>query len=130
MLWWALSESPWKDVRAFATKHSKRWLAAKDELAAPKTAQFFATTMLSIHGGSKAKRKAMRDVVSHAVSPSKEAPQAEVLALVRHVARSVRPTERAIALAALARALRVRPELADAVRELLPEVSFSGVTTQ
>ena len=129
MLWWALSESPWKDVRAFATKHTKRWLQAKDEHAAPKTAQFFATTMLSIHGGSKAKRNAMRDVTAHAIRPSKEAPQAEVLALVRHVARSVRPAERAMALAALARALRLRPELADTVRELLPEVSFSGVTS-
>ena len=130
ILWWALSESPWKDVRAFATKHSKQWLAAKDTQSATKTAQFFATTMLSIHGGSAAKRKAMRDITNHAVTPSDKVPDADVLALVKHVARSVRPAERAMALSALARAIRARPDLANAVRDLLPEVAFSGVSTQ
>lgn len=130
MLWWSLSESPWKDVRAFAAKHAKRWLALEDAQSVPKTARFFATTMLSIHGGSAAKRRAMRDVAAHAITPTEDASQAEVLALVGHVARSVRVAERAMALSALARALRARPDLAEHVRALLPEVSFSGVTTQ
>ena len=88
-LWLAMSETPYADVR-------DRFLVdfeAREARFSPDTLQrVWATTLLSVHRGSRAKRHAARQVADRIVSKPEEA--AALVKLLGYTLRSVRHTER------------------------------------
>lgn len=153
-LWWAIGESPWADVQAFALQQAVRWLAAptpsasatapeptapaamisaapgapakKSGRAATKQ-QFLATVVLAVHRGSGAKRRALEHMAGEVARRPSESE--DLLPLIGHLARSVRSAERAVALASLARAVAERPELRASIEALVPGLSLGAEVT-
>lgn len=114
-LWFALTESPYDDVRGFVLTHVKRWQQA----AAPETLQrVWSTAVLAVHRGSKVKARVPRQIAERVAAHPDEAER--LLPMLGLALGSVRAPERAAALAALARAVRLDPTLAERARALLP----------
>jgi len=120
-LWFALTESPYDDVRAAVLAHATRWHAT----ATPATLQWvWSAAILAVHRGSKTKAGVPRAIADRVVAHPDEAEQLlPMLALALH---SVRAPERAAALTALARALHRDPALAARARVHLPTLSVSA----
>lgn len=120
-LWLAMSETPYGDVRErFLTQFE-----AREARFSPDTLQrVWATTLLSVHRGSRAKRHAARQVADRLVKKPEEA-QA-LSKLLGFTLRSVRPTERKAALSQLVRAATVDPKLKELLSRELPELRFVG----
>lgn len=120
-LWFALTESPYDDVRAAVLAHATRWHAT----ATPATLQWvWSAAILAVHRGSKTKAGVPRAIADRVVAHPDEADQLlPMLALALH---SVRAPERAAALTALARALHRDPALAARARVHLPTLSVSA----
>jgi hypothetical protein len=117
LLWSALAESPYDDVRAFLVRHVER----RGKAAAPGSMwQVWATVLLGIHRGSRAKRLALSQVAA-AVARSPEKAE-ELLPLLGLALRSVRPPERRAALGVVASAAARTPSLLDALARTLPEL--------
>ena len=120
-LWLAMSETPYADVR-------DRFLVdfeAREAKFSPDTLQrVWATTLLSVHRGSRAKRHAARQVADRMVQKPEEA-QAMVK-LLGFTLRSVRHTERRAALAQVVRAATLDPKLMELLSRDLPELQFVG----
>jgi len=120
-LWRALAESPYDDARAFLVKHLDRRLSALE----PASLQHvWATTLLAVHRGSRAKGAAARQVADRIVKKPAEADA--LLPLLGHALRSVRATERVAAVAALSRAAFEAPQLQEAIARRLPELKLLG----
>ncbi len=118
-LWLAMSETPYADVR-------DRFLSefeAREARFSPDTLQrVWATTLLSVHRGSRAKRHAARQVADRLVAKPEEA--AALVKLLGYTLRSVRQAERRTALAQVVRAATVDPQLKDLLGRELPELRF------
>ena len=85
----------------------------------------WATTLLAVHRGGRAKRAALNQIADRIM----RAVQAEAEALLPLLAialRSVRAPEQRTALAAVARAAIREPALRGAVARALPELKLSG----
>lgn len=123
-LWFALTESPYEDVRKVVVANAKRWRAE-----APKATlrHVWSTAMLDVHRGSVTKRRVPRQIAERIASHPDEAP--ELLPILRIALRSVRPAERATALAALARAVHADASLRALAREMIPELEVSDQVT-
>ena len=116
-LWFALTESPYDDVRRVVVRNATRWQAA----AAPATlAHVWSTALLAVHRGSRTKAAVPRAIAERIESHPAEA--GALLPLLALALRSVRPPERAAALAALARAVRGDGALRELARALIPEL--------
>ncbi|UQA64032.1 hypothetical protein E8A73_046910 [Polyangium aurulentum] len=116
-LWSALAESPYDDVRAFLLGH----LEERQRAFAPETLQsLWATTLLSVHRGSRDKRAALAQIASRIVARPGDAEP--LVALLGLSLRSVRPAERRNALAAVTRAAFEAPALRAAIGKKLPEL--------
>jgi hypothetical protein len=116
-LWSALAESPYDDVRAFLLGH----LEERQRAFAPETMQsLWATTLLSVHRGSRDKRAALAQIAARIVKRPAEAEP--LVALLGLSLRSVRPAERKNALAAVTRAAFEAPALRQAIGKKLPEL--------
>jgi hypothetical protein len=116
-LWFALTESPYPDVRDVVIDNAKKWR----EEAPPKTLRHVWTSaMLSVHRGAAAKQRVPRQIAERIASHPAEAE--ELLPILRVALRSVRPAERGAALAALARALTSNGELRALAQRLVPEL--------
>lgn len=89
--------------------------------------QFLATVVLAVHRGSAAKRRALEHMATEVARRPTESE--ELLPLIGHLARSVRPAERAVALASLARAVAARPELRTSIEVLVPGLSLGAEVT-
>jgi hypothetical protein len=123
-LWFALTESPYDDVRAFVVKNAAAWKAK----AEPATlSHVWSSALLAVHRGGAAKRRVPREIADRIVTYPEEAPK--LLPVLGVALRSVRPTERTVALASLARAVTENEALRGLVREHLPEISFTGRVT-
>ena len=120
-LWRALAESPYDDARSFLVKHLDRRLSALEPASLP---HVWATTLLAVHRGSRAKGAAARQVADRIASKPAEADA--LLPLLGHALRSVRATERVAAVAALSRAAFQAPQLQDAIARRLPELKLLG----
>jgi hypothetical protein len=120
-LWLAMSETPYGDVRErFLTQFE-----AREARFSPDTLQrVWATTLLSVHRGSRAKRHAARQVADRLVKKPDEA--VGLSKLLGYTLRSVRPTERKAALSQLVRAATVDPKLKELLARELPELGFVG----
>jgi hypothetical protein len=120
-LWFALTESPYADVRAFVLANTRRWHAQ----APPETLRrTWTTAILSIYGGSAAKARVPRQIADRIAAHPDEA--RELLPVLGYALRSVRPAERALALGSLARAARGNAGLAELAHQALPELTISG----
>ncbi|HVV84099.1 MAG TPA: hypothetical protein VHE35_13580 [Kofleriaceae bacterium] len=119
-LWFALTESPYDDVRAFVLAHVRRW----QEAAPPETlARVWSTAVLAVHRGSKVKARVPRQIAERVAAHPDEADR--LLPMLRLALGSVRAPERAAALAALARAVRLDPALAERTRALVPGLTIA-----
>jgi hypothetical protein len=133
IVWASMAESPHPEVReklldelaaqARAQPAERRISGAKVADAA--LAQLWATTLLAIHRGGRAKPKAL---LSMAQSLVKEPARAEsVVPLMRIALRSVRPAERRSALAAITRAAQAHVEVRASVAKHLPELDLGAI---
>ena len=120
-LWLAMSETPYPDVRTrFLSSLSQR--EASFEL--PTLKRVWATAILDVHRGSRTRRRVAKQVANRAVHDA--AHSAELLPLLGHVLRSVRPAEQAAALAQLTRAATRDPKLREQISKELSELKFVG----
>ncbi len=123
-LWYALTESPYDDVRAVVVRNAERWKAE----AAPATlAHVWSSALLAVHRGSRTKAGVPRAIAERIAAHPGDA--RALLPLLALALRSVRPPERATALAALARAIHTKPELRELAHELIPELSVGAEVT-
>ncbi len=122
LLWAALAESPYDDVRAFLLRHVEKRSAALPEGS---MRHVWATVLLGISRGSRAKRKALSQVTS-AVARSPEKAD-DLLPLLAIALRSVRAPERRAALTAVAVAAARSPSLQGAIASKLPEIHIESV---
>jgi hypothetical protein len=123
-LWFALTESPYDDVRKVVVANATKWRAE-----APKQTlrHVWTTAILAVNGGSATKRRVPRAIAERIASHPDEA--AELLPILRLALRSVRPAERAAALTALARAAQASPTLRELAHELIPELTLTEQVT-
>lgn len=118
-LYFALTESPYDDVRAFVVRTAEGW----QEKADPSTlVHLWATALLAVHRGSAAKRRVLVDLARRVATHPNEADR--LLPILGIALRSVRAPERIAALGSLARAVFEQPSLRELVRTHLPEVTF------
>ena len=121
VLWAALVESPYDDVRAFLVKHLKE----RESTLAPDTLRhLWVTILLGVHRGGKSKRAALRQIAERVARRPADA--AALLPLLGLALRSVRAPERRSALAAVARAAFQEPTLRAAIARDLPEISLES----
>jgi hypothetical protein len=118
-LWAALSESPYDDVRGRLVVRLKEWEKVLDREA---LLRVWATSLLAIHRGGKAKRQVVKQLAERIVSAPAEAEA--LLPLLGIALRSVRAPERRGALAALGRAAHRAPQLRAAIASRLPELKL------
>jgi hypothetical protein len=120
-LWTAMAESPHADVRAFLVAHLRE---RQSSFEPGSLRAVWATTLLAVHRGGRAKRGALMQVADRAARTPAEAES--LVPLLGVALRSVRAPERRAALAAIARAAMIEPRLRAAIARLLPELSLSG----
>ncbi|AKT43992.1 hypothetical protein [Chondromyces crocatus] len=116
-LWTALAETPYDDVRTFLLGH----LTVRRAAFSPETLRHvWATTLLNVHRGAREKRAALKLLSDRIVARPEEAES--LLPLLGVTLRSVRPSERRAALAAVARTAFRAPALRAAIHRQLPEL--------
>ncbi len=124
-LWLALAESPYPDATSFLLRHLD---ARAKALPEERIEHVWATTLLSVHRGSRAKRAALRQIAERVVrSPDRAS---ALLPILRVALRSVREAERRSALAAVCRAAFERPELRRAIAEHVPELTLFPASSE
>lgn len=126
VLWAALSESPHADARAFLLKHldKRRSSLEASHLSDRCLTHLWATTLLDIHRGSRAKRRAVTQLGDRIAAHPQES---KVLMPLMGVAlRSVRDAERRSAIASLVRAATLSPEVLEAAETHAHELVIHG----
>lgn len=128
VLWAALAESPHPDARAFLLELLSRRKVALDasHLSDRCLHQLWATTLLDIHRGSRAKQRALVQLGERLESQPQRAEA--ILPLIMLALRSIRETERRSALAALVRAAVRQPEVRKAIAHKIPDLEILGPT--
>lgn len=117
LLWAALAESPYDDVRTFLLRH----VQIRGEKAHPGSlTAVWSTVLLGIARGSRTKRRALGQVATEVASHPEKAD--ELLPLLGVALRSVRPPERRAAVSAVAQAAAKSPSLSAALTRRLPEI--------
>jgi hypothetical protein len=116
-LWAAASETPYDDVRARLVAKLGEWERLLDRTAIKR---IWATTLLAIHRGGRAKRTVVRQVAEHIVQNPEQGEA--LLPLLGYALRSVRVPERRAGLAALAQAAYRTPSLRATITRHLPEL--------
>jgi hypothetical protein len=123
-LWIALGESPYQDVRHHVIEQ-----AAVFRNYHPDTLNHVCgTVILSLHGAAKDKRRVALELVTRIDSEPDRAPI--LLPLLRTLLRSTHPTERNVALGALARAATSKEAIRALVLDLVPGIAFTGTVSQ
>jgi hypothetical protein len=119
VIWAALAESPYDDVRSFLVAH----LASRRAAFGPETLRHvWATTLLAVHRGGRAKRVALGQIAARVAKHPAEAES--LVPLLAIALRSVRAPERRAALAAVASAALREPVVARAVERFVPEMKI------
>lgn len=117
VIWAALAESPYDDVRTFLVAH----LVSRRDAFGPETLRHvWATTLLAVHRGGRAKRVALGQIATRLARHPAEADS--LVPLLAIALRSVRAPERRAALAAVASAALREPSVARAIDRLVPEL--------
>lgn len=121
LFWAALLESPYDDIRtALIAELQRRTALPGTGLAA--TTRLWATVLLNIHRGGRAKLTALRQL-SDAIATHPDA-AADLIPVLAIALRSVRAPEASHALAALIAALGKNPVLAADLERHLPELKL------
>lgn len=119
-LWFALTESPYDDVRTFVLSRAAKW---RDEAPPATLRHVWTTALLAVHTGSTVKARVPRQIAERIAGHPDEA--RALLPVLGYALRSVRPAERALGLAALVRAVRGDAGLRALSAELLPELTVT-----
>jgi hypothetical protein len=126
-LWAKIVETPYDDVRIAIVDHLERFAemdtALRVLLARAPLETVWATVLLNIHRGNRAKRLAAGQIAAAIEREPARAPQ--FLPLLAVAARSIRAPEFRAGLAALVRAATRRPELAEQVARHFPELQLA-----
>ncbi|MBI3855685.1 MAG: hypothetical protein HY293_08340 [Planctomycetes bacterium] len=126
-LWAKLVESPYDDVRLSIVSHLERFAeidtALRVLLARAPLETIWATVLLNIHRGNRAKRLAAGQIAAAIERDPSRAPQ--LLPLLAVAARSIRAPEFRAGLAAVVRTATRRPEVADHLSRLFPELKLA-----
>jgi hypothetical protein len=126
-LWAKLVENPYDDVRLSIVRHLEQFAsidtALRVLLARAPLETVWATVLLNIHRGSRAKRLAARQVAEAIERDPARAPQ--LLPLLAVAARSIRAPEFRAGLAAIVRTAVRRPEVAESVAKHFPELQLA-----
>ncbi len=127
VLWAALAESPHADARAFLlTLLARRRLALEASLLGEKSLHhLWATTLLEVNRGSRAKQRALTQLGQRIESQPQQADA--LLPLLVLALRSVRETERRGALCSLVRAATRQPEVRAAIARHAPDITIAEV---
>ncbi|HPF38418.1 MAG TPA: hypothetical protein P5081_16870 [Phycisphaerae bacterium] len=119
-LWTRLIETPFDDVRLGVVQRLERRRSLPGRCESDRLAPVWAAVILSVHRGGRRKPDALRQIVR---AIEREPAQAERLLPVIAIAmRSIRPTERRAALAAVASMLSREPAHAAIVARIIPEL--------
>jgi hypothetical protein len=128
-LWRCLLESPHDDVRLFLISQLESRVAGRDieRLASLDAGPeglllLWASVLLNVHRGSRAKPRAVLQVVRWI--ERRPADTDSLLPLLAAVMRSARAPERRAGLAAVAELITRRPETASRVRATIPELKL------
>jgi hypothetical protein len=119
MLFGALAESPYDDVRARLVSHLEQ---ATRGLGPEALLRVWATSLLAVHRGGKAKQRVTNQIAERVVQAPAEADQ--LVPLLGIALRSIRASERRAALAAVSRAAFTTPVLRAAIARHLPELTL------
>jgi hypothetical protein len=119
LVWAALPESPYDDVRVTLVAHLEARLR---ELPKGSLRHVWVTSLLAVHRGGKAKPQVARQIAARIAEKPSEAP--ELLPLLGIALRSLRQPEKRAALAALVRAAEVKPSLKNEIAKRLPELKI------
>ena len=119
VLWGALSESPYADVRDELVRNLRD---REKDLSPDSLHLVWASSLLAIHRGGRAKRMTLDRVAERVVRMPDQADR--LLPLLRIALRSVRPPERTRALAAVSKAAFRAPSLRTALSRHIPELSL------
>lgn len=120
-LWSRLAETPFDDLRM---KLVDRLALRAQRLEADRLAPVWCAVLLGVHRGGRQKAKALTQLAEAIAAEPARAPS--LLPVLAVAIRSVRGPEMRAGLAAVMTLAARRPELADAVREQLPELSFQN----
>lgn len=121
VIWGALAETPYDDVRAEMVKHLRAREAA---FGAETLRHVWITALLAVHRGGRAKRVALQQIAARVARKPAEAES--LLPLLGIALRSVRAPERRSALGAVASAALREPSLGRAIARVLPELELDG----
>jgi len=126
-LWAKLVESPYYDLRLAIVGHLERFAeidtALRVLLARAPLETIWATVLLNIHRGNRAKRLAAGQIAAAIERDPARAPQ--LLPLLAVAARSIRAPEFRAGLAAVVRTATRRPEVAEQVQRHFPELKLA-----
>lgn len=126
-LWSKIVETPYDDVRISIVRHLERFArtdtALRVLLAKAPLETLWATVLLNIHRGNRAKRMAAGQIASAIEREPGRA--AQLLPLLAVAARSIRAPEFRAGLAAVVRTATSRPEVADQVTRHFPELKLA-----
>lgn len=126
-LWAKLVESPYDDIRLSIVGHLERFAeidtALRVLLARAPLETVWATVLLNIHRGNRAKRLAAGQIAAAIERDPARAPQ--LLPLLAVAARSIRAPEFRAGLAAVVRTATRRPEVADQITRHFPELKLA-----
>ena len=121
VLWSRLAETPFDDLRLKLIDHLALRVKTP-RLSADQLSPVWCAVLLGVHRGGRQKLKAVREI-AEAIART-PASAAQLLPIMSVAVRSVRGPEMRAGLAAVMILLNQRPELAAAVRALLPELKF------
>jgi hypothetical protein len=121
VLWSRLAETPFDDLRLKLIDHLALRVKTP-RLSADQLSPVWCAVLLGVHRGGRQKLKAVREI-AEAIART-PASAAQLLPIMAVAVRSVRGPEMRAGLAAVMILLNQRPELAAAVRALLPELKF------
>lgn len=134
VLWSAMAESPYADVRERLVRRLQQVTGDRAELFAADDGNsldgrqllqhVWATTLLAVHRGGRARQTATRQLADRIVHHPDEA--SALLPLLGHTLRSIRPPERRAALASLCSAAHLAPALREEINRQVPELAFVG----
>ena len=119
VLWGALAESPYDDVRAVLVKHLRD---REGTFGLETLRHVWITSLLAVHRGGRAKRAALVQIASRVARRPAEAES--LLPLLGIALRSVRAPERRAAIAAVASAAVRDPSLSRAIARALPDLKI------
>jgi hypothetical protein len=130
-LWQRLLESPYDDIRLNLLQYLEESAASgarevslpRGQLSAELLRLMWASVLLNVHRGNRAKPFAVRQVVERLAQRPSEAEQ--LLPILSVALRSVRGPEWRAGLAGLVRLVETSPQMRPAVEQMFPELSVS-----